>query len=240
MSAGILLSLSNVSKRFGGIIAVSQLDLHVQTGEILGLIGPNGAGKSTLLKLITGFEQADAGSIVFDHEDISGLPPHRICHRGIAITFQQPLGIQNLCVFDLLAVAAHNRSLDARSVLARVKITAEKFRLNSMLDCEAGRLDYGALRRLDFARAVATGCKLLLLDEPFAGQDNSDSDFLSSILDELRQEGLTIVVADHIIARLEALCDRLAFMDAGRMVKIGRPSEVLSDTEVRKSYLGDK
>jgi branched-chain amino acid transport system ATP-binding protein len=240
MSAEILLSLNNVSKSFGGIVAVAQLDLHVYRGEILGLIGPNGAGKSTLFKLISGFERPDDGNLVFDHHHITDLTPHGICNRGIATTFQQPLAIQNLSVLNLLTVAAHSRSRDVQSVQSRVKRTTERFKLESILDFEVGRLDYASLRRLDFARAAATGSTLLLLDEPFAGQDDTDSDFLSSIMDSLRQEGVTIVLADHIIARLESLCDRLAFMDVGKIIKIGMPSELLADQQVRESYFGDK
>lgn len=238
MAADILLNLSHVRKGFGGILAVSDLNLQVRNGEILGLIGPNGAGKSTLFKLISGFERPDAGKLVFDHHDISNLPPHRICNRGIATNFQQPLPIRNLSVFDLLMVATHNRAGNAQSLPNQVKATSKRFKLDHLLNSRVGELDYASLRLLDFARAVATGCTLLLLDEPFAGQDTVDSDFLASTMDSLHREGLTIILADHIIARLESLCDRLAFMDAGRLIKIGTPNELMTDKQVKESYFG--
>ncbi|HLA21297.1 MAG TPA: branched-chain amino acid ABC transporter ATP-binding protein/permease [Pseudolabrys sp.] len=236
-----VLQLDNVRKAFGGLVAVDGLSFELHRGEILGLIGPNGSGKTTALNLISGAIAPDSGDIKLEGRPITMLAAHRIAQRGVARTFQlvRVLGAST-CLENVIAGLAFHAPLlwgpqadvQARALLGRVGLTDK-------MDTPAGQLTYIDQKRLELARALALSPDVLLLDEWLAGLNPSELQVGIALVKMLREEGLTIVVVEHVMDAIRSLCDRCVVMNTGRKIAEGPPAAVLADREVIRAYLGD-
>jgi branched-chain amino acid transport system ATP-binding protein len=234
-----LLSVANVSKRFRGLVAVSNVSFEINTGDIFAIIGPNGAGKTTLFNMISGALRPDGGSIVFGDQRIDGLPPDVVCRRGIGRTFQIVRPFPALSVQDNVTVGAllHHRSVEdatrrADEVLRRLDLAAQRHQ-------RAASLTLPDRKRLEVARALATEPKLLLLDEVMAGLRPTEVDRMVAILTELNlASGLTILLIEHVMRAVMALAARVLVLHHGFVIALGAPDEIAHHPDVIKSYLG--
>lgn len=235
----VLLSIDDISKRFRGLLAVDRLSFQVNQGEIFAVIGPNGAGKTTLFNMIAGVFSPDSGTIVLSGERIDGLSPDRICRRGIGRTFQIVRPFPALSVEDNVIVAAllHRHLVpDARAYAGEVLRQLDLYDKRAQ---QASGLTLPDRKRLELARALATGPKLLLLDEVMAGLRPTETDRMVAILKELnRSRGLTILLIEHVMRAVMALAARVLVMHHGAAIAEGTPDEVVRNRAVIESYLG--
>jgi branched-chain amino acid transport system ATP-binding protein len=252
-----LLELKGVSMAFGGLVVVSQLDLHVDEGEIVSVIGPNGAGKTTLFNLVTGIYEPTHGDIVFGGESIVGLDPHRITRKGIARTFQTLRLFLNMSVRDNVMAAAygHTKAGPFRSMLRTPGQRREEREIRALAeerlaffgerlmgyrwDQPAYSLSYANRRRLEIARATATRPRLLLLDEPAAGMNPRETQEITELIGQLRTEGgYTILVIEHDMHVVAGISDRVVALDHGIKIAEGSFESVATDPRVVEAYLG--
>ena len=233
-----MLEVRDLCKTFGGLRAVADASLSVAEGEIVSLIGPNGAGKTTLFAMICGFLQADAGTVRFQEREIRGLRPHAVCRLGIARTFQIARPFPNLSVHHNIAIGAHTRTARRSEALARAAEVAERLGLAARLDDNASSLTVAGRKRLELARALATGPKLLLLDEVMAGLNATEIDDVVRLLREIRAAGTTILLIEHVMRAVMRLSDRAYVLNHGRMIAAGTPAEITGNADVIEAYLG--
>jgi branched-chain amino acid transport system ATP-binding protein len=237
-----VLKIVNVSKSFAGLKAISDLSFQVEAGQFFGIIGANGAGKTTLLNVITGYSAPSAGTIELDGEQIQGLPPYRIAHRGIGRTFQitQPFG--EMSVLDnVMTGALFSRNGERRSLKAARAMCDEPLRLVGLTEqaaLPASVLTLGGKKKLELARVLATEPRLLLLDEVMGGLTRAEVEDLMATLRRIHAAGTTVVMIEHLVHVILDLCDHVLVLNFGRELFRGTPNDVVNHPEVIEAYLG--
>lgn len=247
--------MHNVEKHFGGVRAIDNFSLKLEPGQIHGLIGPNGAGKTTIFNNITGIYAPSAGKIIFDGQDITGMPPYKVAQLGIGRTFQNIRLFSNLSVMDNVIIASN---LDATYNMPQAIFMTKKYKerekflkekamalledvgLQDKVNEKASSLPYGHQRKLEIARAMALDPKLLLLDEPAAGMNPHETEDLMDIVRRIRDEfDMTILLIEHDMKFVSGLCDEITVLNFGTVLAQGKTEDALSDPEVIKAYIGE-
>ena len=238
MGAAIL-SVKGVNKRFGGLTAVYDMSFDVRDGEVIGLMGPNGAGKTTLLNVLSGEHRPDSGEIKFKGRDIVGLPSHKICHIGIARTYQIPQPFTHLSVRENLLVAAlYGRGISKDTAETELAALYDLVGLSDKKDTLCKELATINLKKLELARALASDPTLILLDEVGAGSTEAEIPQILDTIKKIREMGKTIIIVEHIIKVMVEAVDRLIVMDKGSKIAEGTPNEIMEDKKVIDAYLG--
>lgn len=250
-----LLQLNDVSRNFGGLQALSNVNMAVPEGLIVGLIGPNGAGKTTLINNISGLDHPSSGEIVFDAHAITTASPHKITRYGIARTYQNIRLFADMTARQNLLIGQHGQGkaslLEALAFMPRFRkeekalrnhadALLERFNLTSIANVKAGNLPYGDQRRLEMARALAINPKLILLDEPTAGMNPTETRELGEQIIKLRDDGISVLVIEHDMSLIHQVCDMVYVLNFGRMIAYGTPDEIRNNPEVIEAYLGQE
>ena len=237
---GVALSIRNLHKAFGGLVAVRDLSFDVAGGAITGLIGPNGSGKTTVLNLVTGELRPDRGVVILDGQDIAGWPPFRICRARIARTFQLVRVLPTMTVREnvMLGRMFGSAPADPARAAAEAEALIERVGLGGREAMRGAQLTYIDQKRVELARALACRPRLLLLDEWLAGLNPTELQTGIGLIRLIRAEGIAIVMVEHVMEAIRALCDSVVVMNAGERIAAGTPEAVLSDPAVMRAYLG--
>jgi branched-chain amino acid transport system permease protein len=237
-----LLEITGVGKRFGGVVALDDVSMSIEDGEILGLVGPNGSGKSTLINLLSGFYPADHGRVVFQGVDVGSAPAHRIASLGIARTYQIPRPFDTMTPRENIAVSYMFGQ--RRHTLSEARMAADQWLsftgLESVADVAVDQLTLHQLKFLELARALATEPNLLLLDEVLAGLNPTEINQSMEMIGRIHRQGITLLIVEHVIRAITALSSRIVVLDQGLVVADGEPEAVMSDPDVVAAYLGNK
>lgn len=234
----MLLEVRNVSRAFGGVQAVDRVSFSIAEGDIVGMIGPNGAGKTTITSLLTGMVQPDSGEILLSGESILRLKTHEICRRGLTKTFQITRPFAGLSATENVMVAALAAGLQLGSARERAREILRLVGLGHRLEAPAEMLSTGQRKRLEFARSLATGAHLVLLDEPFGGVDQRGVPELVDVIRHLREVGTTLLVIDHNLQIVRQLSDHIIALHLGRKIAEGDPDAVMDSQAVAEAHMG--
>lgn len=235
-----ILTVENITKRFGGLVAVHNLSLSVEKGEILGMIGPNGAGKTTAFNMISGYYRPDEGRVVFDGQDVTGRRPDQICKLGLARTFQVVKPFPQLSVLDNVIVGAYNRTNDKQEARQRAQEVIQFLGMTDMSGQLAGSLSVAGRKRLEIAKALATEPKMILLDEAMAGLRPVETDMMIELVRQISQQGIALLLVEHVMRVIMSLADRIVVIHHGEMIVQGEPQAVVRDKAVIDAYLGEE
>jgi len=235
-----ILSVSGVSKHFGGLLALNNICFDLPTGVIMGLMGPNGAGKTTLVNVICGLHKPDTGRISFKEADVTGYPPHKVCHLGIARTYQIPQPFGDLTAQQNVAIAAmYGKGIGRAAAETEALEVLKNSDLLEKKDVLAKDMSTITLKRLEIARALATDPALLLVDEVAAGLNESEIPRILEILRAIRHQGVTIMLIEHVMKVMIGAVDMILVLNEGETIAFGRPDEVMKDRRVIECYLGE-
>ena len=235
-----MLDVAGVTKRFGGLTAVAEVNLRVRAGSITALIGPNGAGKTTLFGLIAGFIKPDAGSIRFAGRDVEKLPAHAIARLGLVRTFQIVQPFAKLTVRENIAVGLQLRNRNRAAALAGAAEVARRVGMSALIDQPASTLTIAGRKRLELARTLATQPKLLLLDEVMAGLNPSEIAELLPAIRAIRDAGVTLLLTEHVMQAVMDLAEHIFVLNSGRIIAEGPPAAIVADDRVIEAYLGQR
>ena len=235
-----ILEIKNLSKTFGGLRAVKNLNFCVNGREILGIIGPNGSGKTTIFNLILGYHIPDTGSVMFNDTELVRLKPHEICNMGLSRTFQLTKPFLNISVFDNVMVGAYNRTRDSRTAVTIATEMLEFVGLTRLKDQIAKNLTIPERKDLEIGRALATKPEILFLDEPVAGLNEAETAKMQESIKQINKMGITIVVIEHVMKAIMSLSNRIVVLNHGEKIAEGTPFEVAKNEKVISSYLGEE
>lgn len=240
MAAEKILKIDGVTKRFGGLVAVDNVSFSVEKGGIFGLIGANGAGKTTLFNMMTGMLKVSGGTINYDGQDITNRPSDQICKMGVARTFQIVKPFTNLTALENVMVGAFSKTPNPRHAREKAEEIIQLVGLGERIHVDGEYLNLPERKRLEFARALATEPKVLLLDEVIAGMGTGQVEEIVQLIRKINQTGVTIVMIEHVMRAVMNLCAYICVLDQGKLIAQGLPEEVVNSPEVIKSYLGEK
>ncbi|KAA3660266.1 MAG: ABC transporter ATP-binding protein [Chloroflexi bacterium] len=235
-----LLEAKNITKRFGGLVAVNDLSLSVEKGEILGMIGPNGAGKTTAFNMISGYYQPNEGQVIFDGNDITGMRPHKVCKLGLTRTFQVVKPFPQLSVLDNVIVGAYNRTDDKAIAREKSQEILGFLGMSDMTKQLAGSLSVAGRKRLEIAKVLATEPKMILLDEAMAGLRPTETDEIIELVRQISQRGIALLLVEHVMKVIMSLADRIVVIHHGEKIAEGKPQQVVQDQTVIDAYLGEE
>lgn len=240
MPTGVLLSIKNLSKSFGGVHAVKDVSFDVNYGEIIGVIGPNGAGKSTLFNAVTGFDRPDSGTVTFDGIKVDGMSPNRRAQLGLCRTFQTSQPFLDLSVRDNVVIGALQQVRTVKEARVLADETMERIGITQFSSVKSAVLSLGNRRRLEVARALATGPKLILLDEVMGGLTPAEVDAIMELISSLPESGVSVILIEHIMRAIMTVSDRIVVMHDGKHIAEGVPDVIAKDPNVVAAYLGEE
>ncbi len=235
-----LLEVHEITKKFGSLVANNKVSFNVEEGNIVGLIGPNGAGKTTLFNCITGIYKPSNGKVIFDGSDITMLSPHKVAYLGAVRTFQIVHSLKEMSVFDNVLIGAYLREKNTEKASIIAEQCLDLCYLSKMKDVRAGDLAIGLKKRVELARALATGPKLLMLDECMAGLTSTEVNESVNLIKNLRGKGITFLVVEHIMEAIMPIADKVVVVQGGIKIAEDRPEAIIQNERVIEAYLGKK